>query len=68
MSTEEIRTRKGRRPKARATAIIVGALEENARMLLNDPKSGSIGARIAELLEELGRSLNGRDNETEPEP
>jgi hypothetical protein len=68
MSAEEIRTRKGRRPKARQTQVVLGALDELTRILLFDPKNEAVGKRYAELLDELGRSVNGRDNETEPEP
>ncbi len=61
MATTEERRRK---PKARNVQVIMGALEENTRMLLREPHSEGIGARIAELLEELGRSLSKRE---EPE-
>ncbi len=57
---------KRRKPKARNTQVIMGALEENTRMLLREPHSEGIGARIAELLDELARSINSK-REEEPE-
>ena len=53
-----------RKPKARNVQVILGALDENARMLTRDPHTDGIGARIGELLDELGRALSGRE---EPE-
>lgn len=64
-AARKLRRRQGRRPKARPTQVILGALDENVRMLLRDADSEIIGARIAELLEELGRSMGGRDEEPE---
>jgi len=54
---------RSRKPKARHHSVIIGGLEENARMLRNSADSESIGIRISELLDELSRSianLNGK--------
>lgn len=64
MSTEE--KKRIRRPKPRHTHIVLGALDENARMLCRDPHSEGIGQRIAELLAELHLSLDGgKDKDSE---
>lgn len=67
MSTnvEDIK-RRTRKPKPRHIQIIMGGLEENARMLRNSADSEGIGARISELLEELNRAMSGKgDSEDE---
>ena len=49
---------KGRKPKARHCAVVIGALEEANRTPNNSE-------RIAELLDELRRSLGRNDEEKE---
>lgn len=61
MSTEE--KKRTRKAKARNASVIIGALDENARMLIRDPHSEGIGARIAELLDELSRALSGKGDD-----
>ena len=64
MSKEE--PNKGRRPKPRHAQVILGAIEENAMMLIRDPHSEGIGMRISDLLAELHRALNsGKESEDE---
>lgn len=66
MSTKEPKTR---RPKARPTAIVIGAMEERLSSLIavtKDPIYVELHAtRLGELLDELKRSLGGRTAETE---
>lgn len=70
MSTE-LKERK-RRPAARNAHVVIGAIEENARMFTDAPTIGSRsdefiaqrGNRIIELIDELRRSL-GKDGDVE---
>jgi hypothetical protein len=58
---------KKRKARARAPFIVIGALDENARMLIRDPHSQGIGERISELLDELSRSLGRKTGDEEGE-
>ena len=63
MATEE----RKRKPKACSTHIVIGAMEENLDMLMNnsDTFTQSRAIRMSELLSELKRSLNGKNQEEE---
>ncbi len=69
MSKEE--KTKARRPRARPTPIVIGAMEERMSALLgakNDPIYVDLhGGRMLELIDELRRSLGGRTVENNEE-
>ena len=49
----ETKETKGRKPKARATEIVLGAMDERLQMI-----EGPHAARLLELCDELRRSLS----------
>lgn len=64
MSTEEKSPRK-RKPKARHYSVILAAIDERIRCIPRSDENSFHLVRVEELIEELGRSLNGYEAEDE---
>ncbi len=58
MSTQPIKEVRARKPRARKTEVIIGALQERILSLPNNEESYQHRERALELIDELSRSLN----------
>lgn len=65
MSKEPNEPKRARRPKARTSEIVFGAIDERMAMLDETFPDGIHTKRLRELIDELRRATNGKAEEAE---